>query len=108
MYFLASGDPTEHVKDVVLWATADGTPLLTMHMVTIVVVTAVFVLAMMKVAKSIATGPESDGNERYITKGRFSQMNETMVIYLRDEMLEPVLGKANSKRYLPYLMTVFV
>ena len=107
MYFLASGDPTEHVKDVVLWATADGTPLLTMHMVTIVVVTAVFVLAMMKVAKSIATGPESDGNERYITKGRFSQMIETMVIYLRDEMLEPVLGKANTKRYLPYLMTVF-
>ncbi len=107
MYFLASGDPTDHVKDVVLWATADGTPLLTMHMVTIVVVTAVFVLAMMKVAKSIATGPESDGNERYITKGRFSQMIETMVIYLRDEMLEPVLGKANTKRYLPYLMTVF-
>ena len=107
MYFLAADDPTDHVKDVVLWATADGTPLLTMHMVTIVVVTAVFVLAMMKVAKSIATGPESDGNERYITKGRFSQMIETMVIYLRDEMLEPVLGKANTKRYLPYLMTVF-
>ena len=107
MFFLAADDPTDHVKDVVLWATADGTPLLTMHMVTIVVVTAVFVLAMMKVAKSIATGPESDGNERYITKGRFSQMIETMVIYLRDEMLEPVLGKANTKRYLPYLMTVF-
>lgn len=107
MFFLAADDPTDHVKDVVLWATADGTPLLTMHMVTIVVVTAVFVLAMMKVAKSIATGPESDGNERYITKGRFSQLIETMVIYLRDEMLEPVLGKTNTKRYLPYLMTVF-
>lgn len=107
MFFLAADDPTDHVKDVVLWATDGGTPILTMHMVTIVVVTIVFVLVMMKVAKSIETGPESDGNERYITKGRFAQMIEAMVIYLRNEMLEPVLGKANTKRYLPYLMTVF-
>ncbi len=107
MYFLAADDPTDHVKDVILWTTDGGTPILTMHMVTIVVVTIVFVLVMMKVAKSIATGPESDGNERYITKGRLAQMIEAMVIYLRNEMLEPVLGKTHTKRYLPYLMTVF-
>ncbi len=107
MYLFAADDPTNHVKDVVLWQPEGWPPLITMHMVTIVVVTIIFVLAMMKVAKAVATGPESEGNERYITKGRFSQMIEAMVIYLRDEMLEPVLGEKHTKRYLPYLMTVF-
>ena len=107
IYLLAANDPTDHVKDVILWQPEGWPPLITMHMVTIVVVAIIFVLAMMKVAKAVATGPESEGNERYITKGRFNQMIEAMVIYLRDEMLEPVLGKKHTKRYLPYLMTVF-
>lgn len=106
MVFLAADDPTTHVTDKILIKVGD-TPIVTMHMVTIVVITVIFVLAMMKAAKAIATGPESEGNERFITKGRFAQMIESMVIYLRDEMLEPVLGKAHTKRYLPYLMSVF-
>lgn len=107
MLLLAANDPTEHVTDVILLKTAGGTPILTMHMVTIAVVTIVFVAAMMKAAKAIATGPESDGNERYITKGRFAQLIEAMVIYLRDQMLVPVLGEAHTRRYLPYLLTLF-
>lgn len=107
MLFLAANDPTDHVTDVVLLKTAGGTPILTMHMVTIAVVTIVFVAAMMKAAKAIATGPESEGNERYITKGRFAQLIEAMVIYLRDQMLVPVLGEAHTRRYLPYLLTLF-
>ncbi len=107
MLFLAATDPTDHVTDVVLLKTAGGTPILTMHMVTIAVVTIVFVAAMMKAAKAIATGPESEGNERYITKGRFAQLIEAMVIYLRDQMLVPVLGEAHTRRYLPYLLTLF-
>ena len=107
MLFLAANDPTDHVTDVVLLKTAGGTPILTMHMVTIAVVTIVFVAAMMKAAKAIATGPESAGNERYITKGRFAQLIEAMVIYLRDQMLVPVLGEAHTRRYLPYLLTLF-
>ena len=107
MLFLAADDPTDHVTDVVLLKTAGGMPILTMHMVTIAVVTIVFVAAMMKAAKAIATGPESEGNERYITKGRFAQLIEAMVIYLRDQMLVPVLGEAHTRRYLPYLLTLF-
>ncbi len=98
MLFLAANDPTEHVTDVVLLKTDGGTPILTMHMVTIAVVTIVFVAAMMKAAKAIATGPESEGNERYITKGRFAQLFEAMVIYLRDQLLVPVLGEAHTRR----------
>lgn len=107
MYLLAADDPTLHVKDVVLWSTSDGTAIVTMHMVTLIVATGLFVLAMMAAARAIRTGPESQGNDRYLTKGRFAQMIEAIIVYLRTEMLEPVLGAEHTRRYLPYLMTVF-
>jgi F-type H+-transporting ATPase subunit a len=62
---------------------------------------------MMQAAKSIATGPEAEGNDRYLTKRRFGQIIETLIVALRDEMLVPVLGQRHTRRYLPYLMTVF-
>ena len=106
MVFLAETNPTDHVTDIILIKIGD-VPILTMHMVTIFIVATIFVLAMMKAAKAIATGPESEGNERYITKGRFGQLIEAMVVYLRDEMLVPVLGEDHTRRYFPYLMTLF-
>ena len=107
MVFLAAANPTDHVVDVILLKTPGGTPLVTMHMLTIVVVTIVFVWAMMRAAQAIATGPESDGNDRYVTRGRFAQMIETIVLYLRDEMLMPVLGARQTRQYLPVLLTLF-
>ncbi|MHC4421741.1 MAG: F0F1 ATP synthase subunit A [Planctomycetota bacterium] len=107
MLFLAADDPTLHVRDLVLLKTSGGTPILTMHMVTFVAVAFIFVIAMMAAAKAIATGPEAEGNERYLTKRRFGQLIETLIIALRDEMLMPVLGEKHTRRYLPYLMTVF-
>ena len=107
MVFLAADDPTAHSTDVKL-LTIDGTPILTMHMVTMIVVAIIFVLVMMKAARAIATGPESEGNERYLARGRFGQIVETLVVYMRDEMLGPVLGSETTKRYLPYLMTLFL
>ncbi len=106
MFFLAADDPTDHVTDLIL-REVGGTPILTMHMITVVVVAAAFVVCMMAAAKTIATGPESEGNERYLTKSRWGQLVETIVTYLRDEMLIPVLGEKHTTRYLPYLMTLF-
>ena len=106
MFFLASEDPLDHVTDLVLIGTKDH-PVLTMHTLTLLLVAGLFVLVMMYVARAIATGPESQGNERYITKGRLPQMFEAMIVYLRDEMLTPVLGVADTRKYLPFLMTAF-
>ena len=107
MLLLAADNPTDHVTDLPLLVTAGGTPLLTMHMITMLAVAGACVLVMMKVANAIATGPESEGNERYITKGRLAQLAEAIIVYLRDEMLRPVLGEEHTKRYLPYLLTLF-
>lgn len=107
MAFLASAaDPTSHVTDVILWA-PNGLPPITMHTLTLLVVGAIFLFVMLRAAKAIATGPESMGNARYVTKGRLSQVIEVMVLYLRDEMLTPVLGAKETRRFLPFLMTLF-
>ncbi|MCZ6836726.1 MAG: F0F1 ATP synthase subunit A [Planctomycetota bacterium] len=106
MLTLAAADPIDHVTDKYLLKIGD-TPILTMHMVTLIIATGIMLWAMWTAAKSIDTGPESDGNDRYITKGRFAQLIEAMVVYLRDEMLEPVLGKEHTRRYLPFLLSLF-
>ena len=102
--FLAAADPTEHVRDVLF--NVAGVPL-TLHTVTLVVVTIVFLVAMVYAANRIQTGPASKGNERFITKGRFPQMIEAITVYLRDQMLVPVMGEKHARSYLPYLMTTF-
>lgn len=104
-FFLAESDPTEHVRDMIFVRVA-GVPL-TLHTITLLVVSAIFLFVMIRAAKAISTGPASQGNERYITKGRFAQMIEAITIYLRDEMLVPVMGERVTRRYLPYLMTLF-
>jgi F-type H+-transporting ATPase subunit a len=103
MIFLAA-DPLEHVLNFY----PTGEPVgLTMHLVTLLIAAALTILVMLFAAKRIETGPASQGNERYLTKGRIGQVIEAMVLYLRDEMIKPVLGEEHTRRYLPYLMTVF-
>lgn len=58
-------------------------------------------------AKRITIGPDSQGTERWVTKGRLAQLIESIVVYLRDEMLVPVMGERLTKRYLGYLLSLF-
>ena len=119
MLLAADINPLAHVLDVNLiggdgplikategW-TVLGSPILTMHMVTLVFAAGLLIWLMMQVADAVGTGPESEGNERFITKGRFAQLIEVMTLYLRDNMLVPLLGKDAATKYLPFLMTVF-
>jgi len=101
---LAASDPAGHVVDQHI--NLLGIPI-TMHTVTLLGVSALFLWAMTRAAKGIATGPESEGNERYITKGRFAQVVEAITVYLRDQMLIPVMGEHHARKYLPFLMSLF-
>jgi F-type H+-transporting ATPase subunit a len=60
----------------------------------------------MYVAKRVQTGPESLGEARYLTKGKFAQLVEVLIVGLRDMMIKPVLGDRSDK-FLPYLLCVF-
>ncbi|MEE3001776.1 MAG: F0F1 ATP synthase subunit A [Planctomycetota bacterium] len=116
MHFLAFSDnPLGHVVDIpliggehpVIESTSGGMVILSMHMVSLLIAGLLCIWLMTTVARKIGTGPKEEGNERYLTKGRFSQMIEVIILYLRDKAIEPVLGEQHSKRYLPFLLTLF-
>ena len=60
-----------------------------------------------RAAKAIETGPSSAGIDRYVTKGRLGQFVEAIVVALRDQMLTPVMGEKQTRRYLPFLLSMF-
>jgi F-type H+-transporting ATPase subunit a len=83
-----------------------GSPLLTIHMVTLLIAAIVTFIVLWLAAQSIRTGHAALGNERFITRGRLGQLVEVILVTLRDQMLRPLLGN-QTDRYLPYLMTLF-
>lgn len=101
--FAAGGSPIDHIVD----KKAFGTEWLWLSMLSLAVAGVLALLVMSRAAKAIATGPESMGHERYVTKGRLAQLVETIAIYLRDEMLKPVMGERLAAAWLPFLLAQF-
>lgn len=102
---LAADNPVAHVINHKfaevdgwwVWSSAQGNLLLT----------AIIMLVLGPyVAKKIATGPESEGHDRYVTKNIFAHMIEVMCVYLRDQVIEPLLHERTS-RFLPFLLILF-
>ncbi|MEO1008025.1 MAG: F0F1 ATP synthase subunit A [Planctomycetota bacterium] len=60
----------------------------------------------MFVAKRIRTGPSTQGEQAYLTKGKFASMVEVLIVALRDQFIRPVLGE-RADRFLPFLLCVF-
>ena len=77
-----------------------------MHSITLVIGATLCVVALLAAARAIETGPETKGNERYLTRGRLSQMIEVIVLYLMDAVIRPQLGHS-ANRFAPYLLTLF-
>jgi len=112
MFLLAAKDhappvPLDHVVDVILLRLPDGTPLITLHMVTLLAATAILIWVFLKVRDGVATGPESEGHRRFVAKGRIAQLFEVIILYLRNELIAPILGDANTRRHLPFLLSLF-
>lgn len=71
------------------------------------VISAILTIAVFAfVAKRVQTGPESLGEARYLTRGKFAQIVEVIAVGLRDRMIQPVLGDRTDK-FLPYLLALF-
>ncbi|MFG0282971.1 MAG: F0F1 ATP synthase subunit A [Phycisphaerales bacterium JB039] len=58
------------------------------------------------VARRIGTGPESAGDERYLTKNRFVEIIEVITFGIRDGILDPLLGKRTAV-FAPFLLCLF-
>ena len=103
----ADFNPKSHVLDLNLTAGSPGEPGFTMHMLMLAASAIITVIFMIYVSTKIATGSASEGNSRYVTQGRMAQFVEAVVCWLRDEMIQPVLGERGTRRWLPLLLTLF-
>jgi F-type H+-transporting ATPase subunit a len=99
---LASNNPIHHILD----KPVTGTESFTIHMAMLVIAAMVTLLILRYSAKRIAVGNQNQGTDRYLTKGRIPQVVEVITLYLRDNVIAPVLGK-DTNRFLPYLLSVF-
>ena len=111
-FTLAGTDPLSHVLntrstvyETIWWVGEIGAG--SIHEVMLVIAGVLVLIAMFVAAKRIQTGEESEGNARYVTRGRISQIIEVMVVYLRDQMLVPVLGEKQTRRWMPFLLSTF-
>ena len=80
---------------------------ITIQMTALVISFFVLMVVMFSVARRVKTGSDSEGNQRYITKGRIAQIVEVIMLYLRDQLIEPVLGEKQTRKYMPFLMSLF-
>lgn len=102
---LAASNPIEHVLDK-KFSPVGGLGYFTMHIVTLVVAGVLTILFLSAAASSISGGSGA-GNKKYIARGRLGQIVETIILGLRDSMLVPILGEAQTRRYLPFLLSLF-
>jgi F-type H+-transporting ATPase subunit a len=103
---LAASNPIEHVLDH-KFVEVGSVGYFTMHLVTLLLGAVLTLLFLSMAANAIAVGPSSMGNRRYLARGRLAQVVETLILGLRDGMLVPILGEAQTRRYLPFLLTLF-
>jgi F-type H+-transporting ATPase subunit a len=57
-------------------------------------------------AAKIATGPESQGTNRFLTRNPLAHMIEVICNYLRENTVRPLLGDRTDK-FIPFLWTAF-
>lgn len=107
---LAAADPLSHVLDKTLIGPGGKIEapftILTMNTLILLVVTGVFIWAMLLLAKHMQTGPETEGAGRYIPKSKFAQFFEAIIVYIRDTVIQPQLGD-DTRKFMPFLLTLF-
>ncbi len=107
---LASNNPIHHILDKPISGTEHltflGKPAFTMHMASLLIAAIVAFLVLRIAAKRISIGHESQGTDRYLTKGRLPQIIEVITLYMRDTVIKPVLGH-DTQKFLPYLLSLF-
>lgn len=103
----SESDPISHIVDKGVFGLNVFESPVFLSMMTLVGTAIVLVLLLRMAAKSIATGPESMGNRRFLPKSSFGSAVEVSILYLREQMLVPVMGERLTKRYLQFLLSMF-
>lgn len=103
---LAAGSPADHVYNHVFTKNAEGYWTWSGNQGNLVLSMLILVVLGWWAASKIATGPASEGTNRYLTRNKFAHMIEVICVYLRDEVVRPLLGERTDK-LIPFLWTIF-
>jgi F-type H+-transporting ATPase subunit a len=106
LFTLAAADPAAHVYNHPFIKSPGGVWLWSGNQGNLVLSGLILIFGFLWVSKKIQTGPPEEGHDRYITTNRFAHMIEVMCIYLRDEVVRPMLGDRTDKM-MPFLWTIF-
>ncbi|MCK4872784.1 MAG: F0F1 ATP synthase subunit A [Phycisphaerales bacterium] len=100
-------NPLLHVLDHPFsWGESSGVWYWSSHVGMIALTGLVMLILFPLVARKIATGSKAQGTVRYVTQGSFAHLVEVICVYLRDQVVKPVLGE-RTDRFMPYLWTLF-
>lgn len=103
---IAEADPLGHVVNHPWFMTADGYWIWSGNQGNLILSAVILIFGMMWVGKKVATGPENEGDDAYVTRNRFAHMVEVICVYLREEVARPMLGD-RTDRLMPFLWTLF-
>ncbi len=103
---LASTDPLEHVLNQPAVRSESGYWLWSSTQGNLVLSGIILIVVGLWAASKIKTGPTSEGTDAYVTKSRFAHFLEVLCVYLREEVVRPLLGE-RTNGFMPFLWTVF-
>ncbi|HRJ49064.1 MAG: F0F1 ATP synthase subunit A [Phycisphaeraceae bacterium] len=107
---MAASNPVDHVVNQPYWVGRlfgiDNVWLWSAHVGNLFLAGILTVMVLMHAAGRIATGPASQGTDRFVTRGSFAHMIEVIITYLQESSIRPLLGDRTA-RFMPFLMTVF-
>jgi F-type H+-transporting ATPase subunit a len=100
------GGPDQHVYNHPFAKTESGLWIWSGNMGNLILSGIILIIGGLWVASKVKTGPESQGHDRWITKNRWAHLVEVLAVYLRDEVVQPMLGD-RTRKMMPFLWTVF-
>ncbi len=103
---LAEGGPIDHVVNHPAIKSADGTWLWSGNQGNLVLSGLILFMVGLRAAAQFKPGPASTGAEAYVTRSKFAHMIEVLCVYLREEVVRPLLPDRTEK-FMPFLWTVF-
>ncbi len=103
---LAANDPVAHVVNHYFGPKPGGWWIWSGNVGNLILSGIILIIGFKWIAGKIDTGPESQGPDRYLTKNPVAHMVEVICLYLRDEMVRPLL-KDRTDAMMPFLWTLF-
>jgi F-type H+-transporting ATPase subunit a len=106
MTTLAAANPLEHVVNQPAIMNEQGWWLWSGNQGVLVLSGLIMIFVGLWAASKIKTGAKEEGAEAYVTKNRFAHLIEVFIVYLRDEVIRPLLHDRTEK-FTPILLTFF-